>query len=166
MDYRNAFLWYQYDPTKWFIAICGKIGFASHLRVFPSNEITKGALAMKLKALKKVQESLAWPTASTELPVVTWETFQEESKNIPLILVSGFIHDVSSFVDGHPGGRDLLLNNSGKDMTPAFFGGVYAHSNAAHNLLAMMRIGVLAGGVETPAEILPPQRLYIAQRAQ
>lgn len=33
MDYRNAFRWYQYDPTKWFIWVCSKLGFASHLRV-------------------------------------------------------------------------------------------------------------------------------------
>ncbi|KNZ75891.1 Acyl-CoA desaturase [Termitomyces sp. J132] len=166
MDYRNAFLWYQYDPTKWFIATCAVIGLASHLRRFPSNEITKGALSMKLKELQKIQESLTWPTSSEKLPVVTWETFQEESMRSTLILVSGFIHDVSSFVDGHPGGRNLLLKNSGKDMTTAFFGGVYAHSNAAHNLLAMMRIGILAGGGETPTGFSPSQRLYIAQRSQ
>lgn len=33
MDYRNAIKWYQYDPTKWFIATCQKLGLASHLRV-------------------------------------------------------------------------------------------------------------------------------------
>jgi len=74
MDYRNAVLWYQYDPTKWFIALCGLIGFAKNLRVFPVNEISKGRLAMKLKTLKKVQDALVWPTPSKELPVVTWDT--------------------------------------------------------------------------------------------
>lgn len=69
-------------------------------------------------------------------------------------------------------------------MTASFFGGFYAHSNAAHNvrffqlfrialllikssqLLAMMRVGILAGGVEMPAEraIPPSQQLYIAER--
>ncbi|KAF8066763.1 delta 9-fatty acid desaturase protein [Lyophyllum atratum] len=166
MDYRNAFLWYQYDPTKWFIAICSKIGLASHLRVFPSNEIAKGALAMKLKELKKVQDSVVWPVSSEELPVVTWETFQNESKKCTLILVAGFIHDVSSFVDNHPGGKNLLLKSSGQEMTGSFFGGIYAHSNAAHNLLAMMRTGILAGGVETPTDTLPSQRLYISQRSK
>ena len=74
MDYRNAYLWYQWDPTKWFIAICNALGLASNLRVFPSNEITKGALAMKLKGLKQVQDSVSWPKPSEELPIVTWET--------------------------------------------------------------------------------------------
>jgi len=74
IDYRNAILWYQYDPTKWFIGLCGMFGFANHLRVFPSNEIAKGSLAMKLKELKQVQDGLEWPTPSDKLPVVTWDT--------------------------------------------------------------------------------------------
>lgn len=59
---------------------------------------------------------------------------QQESRDRDLILVSGYIHDVTSFVEHHPGGRHLLTTNTGKDMTAAFFGGVYAHSNAAHNV--------------------------------
>jgi len=74
MDYRNAFRWYQYDPTKWFIGACQYVGLASHLREFPSNEIEKGALTMKLKELKQVQDSLAWPVASSKLSVVCWDT--------------------------------------------------------------------------------------------
>ncbi|KAJ3982466.1 delta 9-fatty acid desaturase protein [Lentinula detonsa] len=167
MDYRNAYLWYQYDPTKWFIALCKIVGFAKNLQRFPSNEIQKGALTMQLKALKKTQDSVKWPAPVEELPVVGWETFQEESKSRTLILVSGFIHDVSSFIEQHPGGPYLLSKNSGHDMTASFFGGFYAHSNAAHNLLTMMRVGILAGGVEMPAEraIPPSQQLYIAERA-
>ncbi|KAF7419408.1 hypothetical protein PC9H_001998 [Pleurotus ostreatus] len=148
MDYRNAFRWYQYDPTKWFIAICNLIGLAANLRVFPSNEIDKGVLTMKLKDLKREQDRLKWPVTTKKLPVVTWETFQKEAEKCPLLLISGFIHDVSLFVDQHPGGRSALEKNSGRDMTAAFFGGVYSHSHAAHNLLSMMRVGVLDGGVE------------------
>ncbi|KAF8632654.1 hypothetical protein AX17_004787 [Amanita inopinata Kibby_2008] len=169
MDYRNAFLWYQYDPTKWFIALCGMLGLANSLRVFPSNEINKGALSMQLKKLHELQSSLEWPDSVEQLPIVDWETFQEESKTRALLLISGFIHDVSHFVDKHPGGKAHLLNNAGKEMTASFFGGVYAHSNAAHNLLSMMRVGILEGGVETiksPESVPPSQRLYITQRTR
>ena len=74
MDYRNAILWYQFDPTKWFIASMKYLGLASHLRTFSGNEIAKGALTMKLKNLKEVQESLKWPTPEDKLPVITWDT--------------------------------------------------------------------------------------------
>ncbi|KAF9259270.1 delta 9-fatty acid desaturase protein [Marasmius fiardii PR-910] len=166
MDYRNAYLWYQWDPTKWFIALCGFLGLANNLRVFPSNEIVKGVLTMKLKSLKQLQDSVRWPPPPEKLPIVSWETLQEESKTRILIVVSGFIHDVTSFVEDHPGGPQLLINNSGLDMTASFFGGYYSHSNAAHNRLSMMRIGVLAGGMEIVSEHATPQsqRLYIAER--
>ncbi|KAL0581454.1 hypothetical protein V5O48_000608 [Marasmius crinis-equi] len=172
MDYRNAFLWYQWDPTKWFIATCSYLGLATNLRVFPNNEIIKGALAMKLKSLKQVQDAVRWPVPPEQLPVVTWETYaalmtssevQEESKSRTLILISGFIHDVSTFLEEHPGGSKLLTSNSGLDMTASFFGD---RADVRLKRLSMMRVGILAGGVERPAEHATPesQRLYIAER--
>ena len=50
------------------------------------------------------------------------------------MLVSGFIHDVTDLLDHHPGGKTLLTAYIGKDATAAFNGGVYDHSNAAHNV--------------------------------
>lgn len=89
---------------------------------------------------------------------------QEEASKRALVLISGFIHDVSAFVDKHPGGDHLLLNMIRKDATAAFFGGVYEHSNAAHNLLSMMRVGILDGGhphcLEDKA-VPPSQRLRV-----
>lgn len=73
MDYRNAFHWYQYDPTKWFIALCNTLGWASSLRKFPYNEIQKGVLRMQLKGLKKLQDSLEWPAEPEDLPILTWD---------------------------------------------------------------------------------------------
>ena len=61
-------------------------------------------------------------------------TVQKQSETRPLICVAGFIHDVSDFMDEHPGGRHLLAKNIGRDATTAFFGGIYDHSNAAHNV--------------------------------
>ena len=159
------------------------IGLASHLKVFPENEIKKGQLTMELKKLNDKSVDLKWPTSSDDLPVISWDScesnllfavygrlflfdfslVQEQAKTRPLVVVGGFIHDVSSFLNEHPGGRHLLAKNIGKDATTAFFGGVYDHSNAAHNLLAMMRVGVLHGGLELEAEktIPPSQHLQI-----
>ncbi|KAG6868642.1 hypothetical protein C0993_012686 [Termitomyces sp. T159_Od127] len=156
MDYRNAIKWYQYDPTKWFIWVAEKLGLASHLKVFPDNEVRKGQLTMQLKKLRETQEELRWPSNSDDLPVISWESFQEQSLKRPLILISGFIHDVSNFIEEHPGGPHLLIKMIGKDATTAFFGG----------LLAMKRVGVLHGGHPHGLEdkaIPPSQRLKIAR---
>jgi len=166
MDYRNAIRWYQYDPTKWFIWVCQQLGLASHLKVFPDNEVRQGQLTMQLKKLRRTQETLTWPMDSNDLPVVYWDSYQKEAETRPLIAVAGFIHDVSNFMDEHPGGRHLLAKNIGKDATTAFFGGIYDHSNAAHNLLAMKRVGVLHGGQPHGNEeraIPPSQKLRIAR---
>ncbi|KAF9009129.1 delta 9-fatty acid desaturase protein [Hymenopellis radicata] len=167
MDYRNAIKWYQYDPTKWFIWVMQKIGLASHLKVFPENEVRKGQLTMELKRLRSTQEKLAWPTNSDDLPVISYESFQTQAAKRPLILISGFIHDVSTFIEEHPGGAHLITRFIGKDATTAFFGGVYDHSNAAHNLLAMKRVGVLHGGhphiLDIAKRVPPSQRLKIAR---
>lgn len=136
MDYRNAIKWYQYDPTKWLIWVMSKFGLASHLKVFPENEVRKGQLTMELKKLRATQDKLAWPQDSTDLPVISWESFQEQSAKRPLILIAGFIHDVAAFAAEHPGGAHLITKFIGKDATTAFFGGVYDHSNAAHNVRA------------------------------
>jgi len=101
---------------------------------------------MQLKRLREAQEDLAWPSENSDLPVIGWADYQKQSETRALVLISGFIHDVSSFLDQHPGGAHLLLKFVGKDATAAFFGGVYEHSNAGHNLLAMKRVGVLHGG--------------------
>jgi hypothetical protein len=61
---------------------------------------------------------------------------QKQASRCPLVLVSGFIHDVEEFKEMHPGGKSILLAHVGKDATAAFFGGTYDHSNAAHNVSA------------------------------
>ncbi|KAG1900408.1 uncharacterized protein F5891DRAFT_1033918 [Suillus fuscotomentosus] len=74
MDYHNAIKWYQYDPTKWFIWSCQKLGFASHLKSFPDNEVRKGQLTMQLKCLCEIQETLSWPSDNSDLPIISWES--------------------------------------------------------------------------------------------
>src|ERR1700679_1713296 len=107
--------------------------FCNH-QVFPDNEVRKGQLTMQLKKLRETQEHLTWPSDSNDLVVISWESFREQAEKRPLIVIAGFIHDVSDFLDEHPGGRHFLVKNIGKDATTAFFGGIYDHSNAAHNV--------------------------------
>ncbi|KAH8917053.1 hypothetical protein BT69DRAFT_1355059 [Atractiella rhizophila] len=149
-DYRNAIKWYQYDPTKLFILICSALGLASELKTFPRNEINKGIYTMKLKELNKFGNTIQWPKASDDLPALTWDQFKEECKTRQLVVIAGFIHDVGPFLENgdHPGGNSILASRVGKDATTAFNGGIYDHSNAAHNLLAMLRVGALIGGAE------------------
>jgi stearoyl-CoA desaturase (delta-9 desaturase) len=47
-DFRNGVRWYQWDPTKWFIAALRLVGLASDLKATPGPLIEKTLLRMKL----------------------------------------------------------------------------------------------------------------------
>ena len=144
-DYRNALKWFQYDPTKWFIWSMANLGLASRLKRFPQNEIDKGLFTVQLQALFDEANDIKWPIRNSELPVMSWDEFQAECHSRNLIAISGYVHDVSSFAGDHPGGPHLIGRMIGVDATIPFCGGIYDHSNAAHNLLAMFRVGILEG---------------------
>lgn len=148
-DYRNSIEWYQYDPTKWSIWIWKQLGLAYDLKQFKQNEIEKGRLQQMQKKLDQKKQTLDWGIPLEQLPIIDWDDYRTEAKNgRALIAVAGVVHDVSDFIKDHPGGKALIASGIGKDATAVFNGGVYNHSNAAHNLLSTMRVGVLRGGCE------------------
>ncbi|KAI7870832.1 stearoyl-CoA desaturase [Spinellus fusiger] len=152
-DYRNAILYYQYDPTKWLIKILEFFGLAYNLKTFPENEISKGRLQMLEIKLEKEKKSIAYGTPINQLPVYTWNEYQHlvNDCNKPWILIEGILYDLEGF--DHPGGIKYITAGYGKDMTTSFNGGVYNHSNGARNLLSMMRVGVLLNGMEVMDDI-------------
>lgn len=147
-DYRNAIKWYQYDPTKVFIWAMKQIGFASNLQTFSQNAIEQGVVQQKQKKLDRWRARLNWGVSIEQLPVIEFDDFKDQSKDRDLVLISGIVHDVTDFVEKHPGGKALISSAIGKDGTAVFNGGVYLHSNAAHNVLATMRVAVIRGGCE------------------
>ncbi|ODQ44784.1 hypothetical protein PICMEDRAFT_74480 [Pichia membranifaciens NRRL Y-2026] len=143
-DYRNALKWYQYDPTKILIWCASKVGLAYNLKKFSQNAIDQGILQQKQKKLDEMRSRLNWGPQVSELPIWSKDQFYEEAANKKgLVIVSGIVHDCSSFLTQHPGGQALVRSSFGKDATIAFNGGVYAHSNAAHNLLSTLRVAVI-----------------------
>jgi stearoyl-CoA desaturase (delta-9 desaturase) len=149
----NAIIWYQYDPTKWLIwamSIIPLFPQTYDLKTFRSNEIEKGRLQQQQKALDKKRSTLDWGAPLAQLPVISWDDFQAQASvnGAALVAIAGVIHDISPFILDHPGGKALIKSAIGKDATALFNGGVYEHSNAAHNLLSTMRVGILRGGQE------------------
>ncbi|KAF2114964.1 hypothetical protein BDV96DRAFT_493659 [Lophiotrema nucula] len=147
-DYRNAISWNQYDPTKWSIWLWARLGLTYNLKTFRANEIEKGHLQQQQKKLDTKRLGLDWGVPLSDLPVLSWDEFAERCESEALTVIAGVVHDLGAFVDEHPGGRALIRTAVGKDATAMFNGGVYNHSNAAHNLLSTMRMGVLQGGGE------------------
>ncbi|OJJ05597.1 hypothetical protein ASPVEDRAFT_137931 [Aspergillus versicolor CBS 583.65] len=147
-DYRNAIEWWQYDPTKWMIWTWKQIGLAYDLKEFRANEIEKGRLQQLQKKVDAKRANLDWGVPLDQLPVLSWDEYVAGSAETALVAIGGVVHDVTAFVKEHPGGKAFIQSGVGKDATAVFNGGVYRHSNAAHNLLSTMRVGVIRGGCE------------------
>jgi stearoyl-CoA desaturase (Delta-9 desaturase) len=149
-DYRNAIKWYQFDPTKVFVYTCSLFGFTYNLKKFPQVIIDQGILQQKQKQINRQMKKMNWGSSFDKLPTWSIADFSEElKKNENLVVINGIVHDITSYISEHPGGESLLLAARGKDVSKAFQGGVYLHSNAAHNLLADYRVAVVQGSEET-----------------
>jgi stearoyl-CoA desaturase (delta-9 desaturase) len=149
-DYRNAIEWHQYDPTKWSIWLWKQVGLAYDLKQFRSNEIEKGRVQQLQKKLDRKRGELDWGVPLEQLPVMEWDEYVEQARTNgrELITVAGVVHDIAGFSKEHPGGKAIIKAWIGKDATAVFNGGIYNHSNAAHNLLSTMRVGIVRGGME------------------
>jgi stearoyl-CoA desaturase (delta-9 desaturase) len=56
-DYRNGIRWYQWDPTKWMIALCEHLGLARNLKRVPDFRIQRALLDMQFKRAEALAES-------------------------------------------------------------------------------------------------------------
>ena len=58
------------------------------------------------------------------------------------VLIDSYVVDITGFLDQHPGGQMVLLQDGGKDATKDF--NIMNHSQKARNQMMSMRIGRLA----------------------
>lgn len=78
-DYRNGVRWWQYDPTKWFIALTSWFGLSTDLKRVSNFKIQRAKVQMQFK---RAQEKLAQSTQShteqwSELLEKEYEHFRE-----------------------------------------------------------------------------------------
>jgi len=121
-DYRNAVQYWQYDPTKWFVWFASLAGLTYNLKMFSENEIVKGRVLMQQKKIDEVKATLNWGVPMESLDVINWSEFTKKVKNEgkQWLVIDGIVHDVSEFMDHHPGGRGFLKAALGRDVTKKF----------------------------------------------
>ncbi|OBA20069.1 hypothetical protein METBIDRAFT_79371 [Metschnikowia bicuspidata var. bicuspidata NRRL YB-4993] len=150
-DYRASSLIWSFDPTKWFIFVLLQLGLVDDIAKAPQSLVTQLQIQQQQQVLNHLKSQLNWGTPISKLPMIATKDFRKlcnsaSSQNRIYIVIQNIIHDITPFMDQHPGGLPLLKASHGKDATKAFYGGVYGHLTAAVNLLATMRIGVLDVG--------------------
>lgn len=57
------------------------------------------------------------------------------------MVIKNVVYDVTTFLDEHPGGVDIMLQSAGTDATEAFES--IGHSDEASDMLVQYKIGVL-----------------------
>ncbi|KAB8211464.1 hypothetical protein BDV34DRAFT_234752 [Aspergillus parasiticus] len=150
-DYRNGRRWYDFDPSKWLIWTCEKLGLAWELTATSEEEIERVIVSVKHRTLRKGNsdkfvvddhDMRELHATGHGLPSMTWDDFQQQtSTGRCLISIAGQICDVTDFIHSHPGGSDVLQNAIGKDATDLFSSS--KHSTNAHRLLLSMRVAVI-----------------------
>jgi stearoyl-CoA desaturase (delta-9 desaturase) len=60
---------------------------------------------------------------------MSWEELRDEVGDEKLVCFDGFVYDVKSSADMHPGDEAMICGFVGKDATVAFNGGVYARTS-------------------------------------
>ncbi|XP_055931483.1 cytochrome b5-like [Argiope bruennichi] len=69
------------------------------------------------------------------------EIAEHQDKKSVWILIHGNVYDVTKFLEEHPGGEEVLLDQAGKNATEAFED--IGHSTDARELMKQYRIGEL-----------------------
>jgi stearoyl-CoA desaturase (delta-9 desaturase) len=99
---------------------------ASNLNEFVKNEVEKGRLQQAQKAIDRERSQLDWGIPLHKLPIIEWDEYLARCKEGQrLICITGIVHDVTRFVDRHPGGKTMIMYGVGKDATAMFNGSVY-----------------------------------------
>ncbi|CAN4111399.1 unnamed protein product [Withania somnifera] len=80
------------------------------------------------------------------------EVMEHNNKTDCWLVISGKVYDVTSFLDDHPGGDDVLLTATGKDATDDFED--VGHSDDARELMKKYYIG------EIDSSTLPKELKY------
>ncbi|KAJ3293657.1 Cytochrome b5 type B (outer mitochondrial membrane) [Borealophlyctis nickersoniae] len=81
-----------------------------------------------------------------EVKYYDWaEVAQHNSRNDIWMVIDGKVYDITKFLDEHPGGEEVLLEQAGVDATDAFE--EIGHSDDARDLLKTMYKGDLKPSV-------------------
>ena len=59
------------------------------------------------------------------------------------VIINGKVYNISSYIDEHPGGEEVILDCAGTDATEAFDD--IGHSDEAHEILEKLYLGNLKG---------------------
>ena len=76
-DYRNGIRWYQWDPTKWMISLCEKLGLAHNLVRVPDFKIQRAILDTQFERARRELDARSAPQRLRESLEREYQLFTE-----------------------------------------------------------------------------------------
>ncbi|AOW03954.1 uncharacterized protein YALI1_D15063g [Yarrowia lipolytica] len=90
--------------------------------------------------MNRLSDTAAIPTDTAEKKIFTLKQVAEhKDRNDLWMIINGKVYDISSFVDEHPGGEEVLLDAGGTEATNAFDD--VGHSEDAYGILNDLYVG-------------------------
>ena len=91
--------------------------------------------------VQKIIANMKQPASGGSVGISLDEVARHNSVQSCYLAINGNVYDVTSYLDYHPAGPGIILENCGKEVTGLF---ASIHSNRAWDLLARYKIGKLA----------------------
>ena len=107
--------------------------------------------------LVQIMKSVKLPSASSGISLL--EVARHNTPQSCYLAINGNVYNVSPYLNYHPAGPGIIIENCGKEVTGLF---ASIHSNRAWDLLADYKIGRLAKTNATDTKKLNARRLQIA----
>ncbi|KAK9794396.1 hypothetical protein WJX73_008854 [Symbiochloris irregularis] len=118
-------------------------------------EMREKAAGLRAKEAQEKTQGVVAKAVPTSRLISLEECKQHVREEDCWLVIHGKVHDVTQFLDEHPGGFDILISSTGKDASEDF--DEIGHSKAAKDMLAKYIIGDYEGGDAAPSK--PAQAL-------
>ncbi|KAJ5624629.1 hypothetical protein N7510_000938 [Penicillium lagena] len=143
-DYRSGMKWFEPDWSTHFILMCQRLGLASDLITTSHSEVEQARRIQMQRGHHP--EKLEDLPALSQFPAMEWNEFTAQAaRGRCLVCINDIVHDITDFIYDHPGGRTVLQNAIGKDVTNIFYNGNHPHSPYAKRILETRRIAIIQG---------------------
>ncbi|KAJ3550848.1 hypothetical protein NM688_g4987 [Phlebia brevispora] len=181
-DFRSGPSTFEWDPSKWIILALHYLGLVGRLRRAKQEDIDEAKRHMLIKSGNAIesgyssQGSVAGSDEHDHPDHPAWtlsqaQVYARERAGHCLVVLDGFILDVTTYLGEHPGGAQLLWqyalpkddyrgkcetydqsrSQRWKQATWAFFGGLNVHSRRANKRLQEFIVAKLIEGKYTMA---------------
>lgn len=139
-DYRNGIKPLDWDPTKWIVYVLHRYTtLIPSIRKISAKDIDRARARVAL-AHSPLSAYTGAVETKADLPRLTKRQIEDRYKDKPVVIIEGYLVDVGSYAEEHPGGEGLFrAHYGGRDASKGFHK-LNHHTAHARSLMEDLRI--------------------------